>query len=76
MNSAMVRLRIPQVIGFACLYDKHRPIAVRFPAVAAPGGSMHLIAELIGGAVTLVGLGILTLASIRSIGRRGPSARG
>ncbi|MDV6288141.1 hypothetical protein R2F25_09935 [Streptomyces sp. UP1A-1] len=30
---------------------------------------MHLSAELIGGAVTLVGLGILTLASIRSIGR-------
>jgi hypothetical protein len=37
---------------------------------------MHLSAELVGGAVTLVGLGILTLASIRSIGRRGSSAAG
>ncbi|MFJ8656749.1 hypothetical protein ACIRNU_30810 [Streptomyces rochei] len=37
---------------------------------------MHLSAELIGGAVTLVGLGILTRASIRSIGRRGSSAGG
>ncbi|MGQ3553933.1 hypothetical protein [Streptomyces rochei] len=37
---------------------------------------MHLSAELIGGAVTLVGLGILTLASIRSIVRRGSSAGG
>jgi hypothetical protein len=37
---------------------------------------MHLSAELVGGAVTLVGLGILTLASIRSIGRRGSSAEG
>jgi hypothetical protein len=37
---------------------------------------MHLSAELIGGAATLVGLGFLTLASIRSIGRRGSSAGG
>jgi hypothetical protein len=37
---------------------------------------MHLSAELVGGAVTLIGLGILTLASIRSIGRRGSSAEG
>jgi hypothetical protein len=37
---------------------------------------MHLSAELIGGAATLVGLGILTAASIRSICRRGSSARG
>lgn len=37
---------------------------------------MHLSAELVGGAATLLGLGILTLASIRSIGRRGSSARG
>lgn len=37
---------------------------------------MHLTAELIGGAATLVGLGILALASIRSIGRRGSSAEG
>ena len=37
---------------------------------------MHLSAELIGGAVTLVGLGILAVASIRSICRRGSSARG
>lgn len=37
---------------------------------------MHLTAEMIGGAVTLVGLGILTLASVRSIGRRRSSARG
>ncbi len=37
---------------------------------------MHLSAELIGGAASLVGLGILTLASIRSIGRRGSSAGG
>ncbi len=37
---------------------------------------MHLSAELIGGAVALLGLGILTLASIRSICRRGSSAGG
>ncbi len=37
---------------------------------------MHLSPELIGGAATLVGLGILALASIRSIGRRGTSAGG
>jgi len=37
---------------------------------------MHLTAELAGGAVALLGLGILTVASIRSIGRRGPSAEG
>jgi hypothetical protein len=37
---------------------------------------MHLTAELVGGALTLIGLGILTLASIRSIGRRGSSAEG
>ncbi|MBZ6141509.1 hypothetical protein [Streptomyces olivaceus] len=35
---------------------------------------MHLSAELIGGGVTLVGLGILTYASVRSIGRRGTPA--
>ncbi|MFC8569834.1 hypothetical protein ACFUIW_29200 [Streptomyces sp. NPDC057245] len=37
---------------------------------------MHLSAELLGGAVTLVGLGILTFASVRSIGRRGTPAEG
>jgi hypothetical protein len=37
---------------------------------------MHLSPELIGGAATLVGLGILTLASVRSICRRGSSAGG
>jgi len=31
---------------------------------------MHAHAELIGAAATLVGIGILTLASVRSIGRR------
>lgn len=31
---------------------------------------MHLPPELIGAAVALVGLGILTLASVRSITRR------
>jgi len=31
---------------------------------------MHLSAELIGATVGLVGLGILTLASVRSITRR------
>ncbi len=31
---------------------------------------MHLTAELIGGAATLAGLALLTLASVRSIGRR------
>lgn len=31
---------------------------------------MHASAELIGAAVTLVALGILTLASVRSISRR------
>ncbi|WP_269960352.1 hypothetical protein [Streptomyces mutabilis] len=35
-----------------------------------------LSAELIGGGATLVGLGILALASIRSIGRRRSSAGG
>ncbi|MDQ0406804.1 hypothetical protein J2S50_005353 [Streptomyces sp. DSM 40167] len=34
---------------------------------------MHLSAELIGGLLSLAGLGILTFASIRSIGRRGSS---
>ncbi|MEU0068006.1 hypothetical protein ABZ027_00260 [Streptomyces sp. NPDC006332] len=34
------------------------------------GGSMHATAELIGAAATLVGLSILTLASVRSISRR------
>lgn len=37
---------------------------------------MHLSAELVGGGATLVGLGFLFLASIRSIGRRGSSAGG
>lgn len=37
---------------------------------------MHLSAELIGGVVTLVGLGILAFASVRSIGRRRSSAEG
>jgi hypothetical protein len=37
---------------------------------------MHLSAELVGAASALVGLGFLTLASIRSIGRRGSSAGG
>ncbi|EHN75379.1 hypothetical protein SMCF_5119 [Streptomyces coelicoflavus ZG0656] len=37
---------------------------------------MHLSAELIGGVVALVGLGILAFASVRSIGRRGSSAEG
>lgn len=37
---------------------------------------MHLSAELIGGVVTLVGLGVLAFASIRSIGLRGSSAEG
>jgi hypothetical protein len=31
---------------------------------------MHLTAELVGAAVALAGLGILTLASVRSITRR------
>ncbi len=31
---------------------------------------MHLTAELVGAAVALTGLGILTLASVRSITRR------
>lgn len=31
---------------------------------------MHTTAQLIGAAAALVGLGILTLASVRSIGRR------
>ncbi|GAA4007831.1 hypothetical protein GCM10022384_62190 [Streptomyces marokkonensis] len=60
------------------------PIAVpfRLPAVAARGGPLHVSAELTGGAVTLLGLGILTLAGIRGsggirgIGRRRSSARG
>ncbi|GGQ35327.1 hypothetical protein GCM10010279_50230 [Streptomyces mutabilis] len=63
-----------------CLYEERRPIADRSPTVAPPpGGPMHLSdlsAELIGGGATLVGLGILTLASIRSIGRRRSSAGG
>jgi hypothetical protein len=33
---------------------------------------MHSTAELIGAAAGLVGLGILTLVSVRSIGRRRP----
>ncbi|MFD4257550.1 hypothetical protein ACFWR9_07945 [Streptomyces sp. NPDC058534] len=37
---------------------------------------MHVSAELIGGLLSLVGLGILTCASIRSIGRRGSSVEG
>ncbi|WP_284432270.1 hypothetical protein [Streptomyces sp. TUS-ST3] len=40
------------------------------PFLAAPGGPVHTTAELIGAAATLVGLGILTLASVRSISRR------
>jgi len=31
---------------------------------------MHPTAELIGAAATLIGLGLLTLASVRSISRR------
>ena len=31
---------------------------------------MHATAEFVGATVTLVGLGILTLASVRSISRR------
>ncbi len=37
---------------------------------------MYLSAELIGGLLSLFGLGILTFASVRSIGRRGSSAEG
>ncbi|CQR61274.1 Hypothetical Protein sle_18120 [Streptomyces leeuwenhoekii] len=37
---------------------------------------MHATAELIGAVAALVGLGFLTLASVRSIGRRRSSARG
>nr|BFD82189.1 hypothetical protein StreXyl84_15900 [Streptomyces sp. Xyl84] len=38
-----------------------------------PGGPMPPTAELIGAAVTLLGLGFLTVCSVRSITRRGPS---
>jgi hypothetical protein len=40
------------------------------PSAAAPEDFVHMSAELIGAAVALVGLGFLTLASVRSISRR------
>ncbi|GAA0901509.1 hypothetical protein GCM10009549_02460 [Streptomyces thermoalcalitolerans] len=40
--------------------------------LGAPGGSMSSTAELIGAAAALLGLGFLTLRSVRSIIRRRP----
>ncbi|KAF2777017.1 hypothetical protein STPH1_1676 [Streptomyces sp. OM5714] len=64
-----MRQRMERAAAFAWLYDEHRPSPCE-------GDPMHLSAELIGGVVTLVGLGILAFASVRSIGRRGSSAEG
>ncbi|GAA0634376.1 hypothetical protein GCM10009535_07810 [Streptomyces thermocarboxydovorans] len=51
--------------------ERHAPLArpVRAPSPLL-GGPMHSGAELIGAAVALLGLGLLTLASVRSITRR------